>query len=349
MTVYELLSDLFALLDLLENDVTLKQLMEASSKVFNLGDETVDYLLKSSNPTIAWVKREQNASALDELAKEVRKFSLGDTILKFNSLHSRLSSLISSIQQPTKATIDSLPLLLRQVIDRYERFIMNSTYENIYEFMKAIRTLNNAMSDIRHVLAAAYDIFFPRLEFKGNSELSIYFYWTKDYRLFINKLNSIDTLYSEVCPLFDVSKGAYPLRVVRAEFGSLWLRLFGESKVITLVTSLIESAVSYMHRNFTNEGKIEGIPKKLNAIEEILKLTEKLEAAGIDTQAVKENVQKSAIVVSKELNTLLMDEPSVIINGKKHSVGQDAEEKFLKEGVSLFLTEGDSTNEDIDK
>src|SRR6266478_6015777 len=99
--------------------------------------------------------------------------------------------------------------------------------------------------------------------------------------------------------------------------------MFGESKVIGLLTSLIQSGASYMHRNFTNEGKIEAIPKKVSAVEEVLKLTEKLSANGIDTKAIQENIQKSAVIISQELNTLLAREPNVTINGESYSVGQD--------------------------
>lgn len=177
--------------------------------------------------------------------------------------------------------------------------------------------------------------------FEGNSELSISFSWTRDYQQLIAKLISISNLYSEVCTLLNISTSEYPMKVIRAEYGSLWLRLFGESKVITLLTTMIESGVSYLHRTFTNEGKVEAIPKKVSAVEEILQLSVKLEEAGIDTVAMKENIQKSAVIISRELNTLLLREPNVTINGKTYSVSQEGDDKFLKEKLGLYLTAGD--------
>jgi hypothetical protein len=138
-----------------------------------------------------------------------------------------------------------------------------------------------------------------------------------------------------------VSKSQYPLQVIKIESGSLWIKLFGESKVITLLTSLIESAAKFFYRNFTNEGKITSLPRNVEAIEAILSLTKKLEAEGIDTSATKDNLQKAAVKISAQLNELLLKEPSIEVDGKKYSVAETMQDKYLLEGQRLLLDEGD--------
>jgi hypothetical protein len=67
------------------------------------------------------------------------------------------------------------------------------------------------------------------------------------------------------------------------EVGSLWLKIFGESKVIALLTRLIETGAGYLYRRFTTEGKIASIPRQVESVEAILRLTETLQEMGIDT------------------------------------------------------------------
>src|SRR5260370_3469104 len=345
MTTYEYLSELFKVHSLLKDDETLSRLIAVSSDCFDMGDVAVKDLLVQHSST---VDGRVNAK-LTGLSASIRELQLGDTILKLNSLHASLEAQLSSVQEPTRETVILLIGLLRQVINTYESFIMSPSVGTVYACMLAIRGLNQAHADLIKTLTEFHHFVLPKLEFEGNSELSICFSWTSDYRQFIAKLSSIDKLYSELCALVNVSTSEFPLRVIRVEYGSLWLRLFCESKVTALLTSLIASAVSYMHRNFTNEGKIEAIPKKVSAVEEVLELTEKVKAAGIDTKEINENVQKSAVIISQELNTLLMHEPNVTINGKGYSVGQDVEDKFLKQSFGLYLTADDEEGEQADE
>jgi hypothetical protein len=337
MNTYEYLFGLFGAHSLLKNDETLSKLVTASSECYDIGDIAIKEFFKYQ----AHVVEGRVSEKLESLSKAIRGFQLGDTILKLNGLHAQLETYASSLGAPTSETVRPLLHLLREVISAYEIFIMNPSLGTVHNCMISVRELDREHADVVKILNQLTNLAFPELAFEGNSELSISFSWTRDYQQLIAKLISISNLYSEVCTLLNISTSEYPLKVIRAEYGSLWLRLFGESKVITLLTTMIESGVSYLHRNFTNEGKVEAIPKKVSAVEEILQLSAKLEEAGIDTVAMKENIQKSAVIISRELNTLLLREPNVTINGKTYSVGQEGDDKFLKEKLGLYLTAGD--------
>lgn len=175
---------------------------------------------------------------------------------------------------------------------------------------------------------------------EGYAALSLLLSFEPNFKNLVIKLTAVDHLYNELCNLLEVSSAEYPLRVGRMEVGSLWLKIFGESKVVALLTQLIEDGVGYLHRRFTNEGQIASIPRQVESIEEVLKLTQNLQAMGIDTAQVNENLQKSAVIISSKLNDLLLGSYSVKVNDRDFSVGDAATEKYLTESRRLLLNEG---------
>ena len=154
---------------------------------------------------------------------------------------------------------------------------------------------------------------------------------------FILKLQSIEKIYNELCLLSNVSSDEFPIEILKIESGSLWAKVFGDSKVIALMTSLIESGVSFVYRNYTVEGKISSIPKKVETIESILKLKSKLKKEGVDVTELTEHLNKSSIIIAKELNKLISGQAEVIINEKKLSIGDEMQKNLIESNENLKI------------
>jgi hypothetical protein len=167
--------------------------------------------------------------------------------------------------------------------------------------------------------------------------LSLVFKSSTSFPDFIIKLDSFRKLYSTLCELFEINENNEPINIIKIESGSLWLKVAGNNKVMEMSTDLIKSGIRFFHRNFTTEGKIQTIPKKVEAVESILGLAKKLEAEGIDTSKIKDNLNKAVVSVSNELNDLLRYEPSIIINDAEYSVGAELEQKYLEEAKKLLI------------
>lgn len=172
-------------------------------------------------------------------------------------------------------------------------------------------------------------------------ELSILLPSIISYRDLLVKLTAFEVIYTKLCSLIKISTSEHPLQIIRIEYGSLWLKLFGESRVINLLTSLIQAAVIYIYRNYTDEGKLSYIPQKVDLIESVLRLSERLKENGIEISEIKDNVQRSAIIISSQLNCLLLGEPSIKINGKEYSLPPELQSKYLNESKSLQLEQAD--------
>lgn len=100
-------------------------------------------------------------------------------------------------------------------------------------------------------------------EAEEGRELSIVLQSTMTLPEFTEKLAAIEDLYVELCMLTSVSLTDHPIQIVKIESGSLWAKLFGNTKVMALLASLIESGAGFVYRNYTTEGKLLSIPKKL--------------------------------------------------------------------------------------
>ncbi len=154
---------------------------------------------------------------------------------------------------------------------------------------------------------------------------------------FARRLIAIQNLYSELCMLLSVSESTHPLRISKIESGSLWAKLFGESKVIELMASFVSQTASWIFRSYTIEGKIESVPRKVEAIDALLGLKKRLEEAGIATSEIKEHIEKSAVAISKSLAEILDGQPSVTINEKTISVGSEIGKEMLERTAPLQL------------
>lgn len=177
----------------------------------------------------------------------------------------------------------------------------------------------------------------PQCDIEERKELSILLPLSMGLDEFAVKLLAINEIYKELSLLLGNSIIEQPIIIQKIESGSFWVRLFGNSKVISLIVNLVNSGAVFIYRNCTNEGKLTAIPRKVQAIDSVLGLSKKLEKEGIDIKQMKDHIQKSSVCIAKELNTLLDGQPEIIINGQRHSVGEELQKKLLDLDTPLLL------------
>ena len=161
-----------------------------------------------------------------------------------------------------------------------------------------------------------------------NDCLSIKLYSSMNVKEFISKISSIQSMYSEICNISNISEKVSPLLIKQIKSGSLWAELIGNKAIIAAIVSWIGLSAHYIYHNYTTEGKIKSIPKNIKSIEKLLNFSSKLKEVGINTDKLNENIQKAAISVSSELNTLLAGEASIEVNNFSYSI--DNEKLMMK-------------------
>lgn len=179
-----------------------------------------------------------------------------------------------------------------------------------------------------------------------SGEISILLTSQLSLEQFANKLMALNNIYNELCSLLSISTSEHPLLISKIESGSLWVKLFGESRVIGMMVSFLSSTATFIYRNYTREGNLTEIPKKIETINKILNLTKQLQESGLNVDEAKEHIAKSAIALSKELNCLIEGQVEVTINNDKHSVGGEVQKKLLELNKPLQISHVEYNNSD---
>lgn len=161
----------------------------------------------------------------------------------------------------------------------------------------------------------------------GNSTIELYLETECSIENIISKLQALNSIYLQLCNLIGSSAIDYPLTIQNLETGSLWIKVFGESKVISMCVKLISSFILYIYKNHTVEGKIEQTPIKLEILYKILELSKKLDEVGVDTKELNNSINDSTLVIAKDLNKLLSGTSNLAINTETKMIGKVKEEK----------------------
>lgn len=345
MTTYEILEDLKTIIPILEKYNYLSAFVSELSSHYKVIEKIIAETPSVSEATFTVTIRGE----LEKITKFIHAERAGLIFIEINKVLLTIKSKsepnedkLQSSQTPFTPLVESL----QEFYDFYENNLGRFKQSSSYKLMRIANDIKQKLSAIDDFVAGFINFFANESEIKeGNKELSLYFSTTLKYNEVIEKLSSIQGLYNEFSRLLNVSVSEYPLEIAKLEIGSWWIKIFGESKVIALITTLTEKSVSYLHRNYTTEGKINTISNKVEAVEELLSLSKLLKENGIDTKTLDNNIKHSSVLVAKLLNTLLVGEPNVKVNDKKFYIGEKLDDKLLQERKTLQLSAG--TSEEI--
>lgn len=221
----------------------------------------------------------------------------------------------------------------------YDTFISNHSVESALPLLIAAKALDIRLATFLGILQYVEQLIDENdVASSAEAPLSLYMPAPLSLSEFAHKLLAIQELYSELCMLLSVSEATYPLRVSKIESGSMWVKLFGDMRVVGMLASFIENTASWLFRSYTTEGKLAAIPRKVEAIDAILGLSKRLTEAGLDATAMKDHIEKSAIMISQSLTQLLDGESSITINDHIVSVNQERRSELLPGSANLQLT-----------
>ncbi|MCC5849024.1 MAG: hypothetical protein JJU29_13135 [Verrucomicrobia bacterium] len=213
------------------------------------------------------------------------------------------------------------PLII-DILDRCERIEQQFLYfENCQRFLANAGELLNESTEPPENFAVI-DLGFSA-EIRSLADLNF-------------RLNSLQVVYTETCLLFGVKETEFPLTVSKVETGSLWSRLFGESKVIDFIIWFFKGGIRYLHRTFTVEGKLARIPVDVQTLGQQLDLHRKLkELLPEDRYSTlvteqREVLAKSCVLIAKHTQNLLEREAKLRIDSEVLQLEYPYHEKYLK-------------------
>lgn len=325
------------------------------SEAINEADYLFDFLGKTNkysvamNNIIANIASSGNKalSSVNEFNNYLIQYKKNVSVkprLLFNSidkLESKINEVIESGLEETSGLL-KINKKLSNYIRIYEDYIDDYSVKHAWHLIHEGQLLYELLTGVKEGLGVYKNVEINSFEYENGRELSVILNSPLNLPQFIKKLQSLEIIYNEICMISNINTVEHPLQILKIESGSLWAKVFGNSKIIELIIGFIQSGASYVYRNFTTEGKLTGIPKKVQAIEEILKLTSKLDEMGIDISDSKDHLAKSTVIIAKQLNVLLSGEPEVIINETKISIGSEIQKKLIESDRLLKLEQDDN-------
>jgi hypothetical protein len=284
----------------------------------------------------------ENASAahsrmasLTDITKDVNVRSL---FREIENLQTELSSALVEGLDESKYIIEPINML-DEFADAYNNYVVRQAGVNALPLLIVARRLRQTLANLRSFLNHLSSNFSGLLNRQADeTEFSMVLSNIADVNDFTRKISALSDLYQEICHVLNISIASHPLRIGKIESGSLWTRLFGDTRAIGLMLDLIESSVRYFHRNYTTEGKIAAIPKKIESLDAILQFSNRLKESGADVTALNESLAKNAASITSSLNELVSNQPVVELNGQVLSVTNEIEKYLLQQVATPKLS-----------
>lgn len=340
------------------------QLRDEAKKLLKAFEEAESFFsmldaINSSFPEIdAYLVRigkggDQNKNTANELRNHLAQLKNVVRDINIREFYASLEGFQKHLKKAKEYGLDDLNIIdgISKSIDifaeKLEEFISSYTPQDAAPVITEARKLSSMLNGFKTAL-----LFFEsnleekHYEIETHEELSLLLPSSMNLNQFAVKLAAIDVMYDELCSLLKISTSEYPLIISKIESGSLWAKVLGNNRVVGLMVDFLNSSASYIYRNYTNEGKLTAIPRKVEAVNSVLEFTSKLEKEGIDAEEAKEHITKAAVSIAKELNTLLDGQAEITVNDTKHSVGEEVQKKLLEVGGPMKLEHFESERDE---
>jgi hypothetical protein len=226
--------------------------------------------------------------------------------------------------------------------DAYEKFILAQQLGETAQLLSVAQRVDVAInSSIMFASVVLKNLCSEANAERTEDQLEIYLSSETDFLLFLEKINALEQIYEEFCHLFNVSAKQEPLKIVKIESGTAWAWLKGNIAVVTAMRSVIEKAAQYFYRNYTDEGKLSTIPKKVETIESVLHLSDELKKRNISTEQLDEHLKKASVTIGNQLEKLLSGEEQIELNGEVIPLTPNSQQKLIaKKQVKLIEDKG---------
>lgn len=324
--------------DFLMSSDSFSALLDAVAKIAKFYDDTTPYVLELAH---GGEKLNAAAAAINSryaaLKSVTREITPQKVYLAVGAFRNAVQEDLDFAVREHEFT-EALTHEVDDFVSCYDDFLMNPNTQTSAALMLQASNANRRLASTFgafHLIESALE---ANVEADVDEEaISLVLSEVNGFDDFTRKLEAFHNLYRELCFVLGTTEGSHPLRVAKIESGSLWIKVFGDTKVVKLLVALLESTVGYLHRTFTTEGKIASVPRKLESLDAAIQVSAKLQAAGVDTSEMNENLKKCGVAISQGLAELLEDQPRVRVNNNVFSVGLHIEPLLLAQRTNLRI------------
>lgn len=332
-------------------DYFVELLLAISNHHHALGGSILDLARSESSANSAHSRQRVFSSELSEIGASLRaELHTRRVWAGVEELGNRCHALAAS--PLTREVGEKIGNELSRFSEMYEDFLKSYSESATFSLLDSGNDLYISVDSLRmsaHLAEQA--LAEPEIEpNETEAELELSFSSSPAFEAFAAKLTALSQMYHKLCELLQVSTATNPLRIVKVETGTWYVKAIGAIAPIALMSRLLENAVNYCYRNYTTEGKLSALPRKAEAAEAILRLKRGLDEAGINTTEIGANIQSAVVSLSQDLNTLIAGENRIVLNnaeltGSHDWVAPQLRDRPLIQDVTPILDESPGTSE----
>lgn len=336
MTSYELIEGLKGVVDIFKKDELFYDVLSSLSIVYDKYISQVTRAVNIGSPQDALNMVNQAKSEFNSSPGIVNKITLKQFYGHVDSIEENLKN----INLVDSDGIDISKTLI-ELVDEYQK-IYESYARNNNNSLAAFNLAKSAKNLVIQLnqIETAYGVIKGNLGYSVDTtsgSMLLMLSAKYSYSEFNAKLFTLENIYEELCGLCNVNINDEPLQIVRIESGSLLANIRGNAVVVHLMIELISSAFNYTYNRFSETGKVEQLSKKVELLDKMIDMSAKLKESGVDTTGMDDNLNKAAVVISSELNKMIIGETVVIINGKKFAIASNLKKKYLSHSKKLLI------------
>jgi len=338
MTSYELNQHMDTVLRAIGIDRVLTKYIFILARGYEHLTSELTELLYSRNRTLFSKKQQNSQDKFIEIRKQSETFPVGLIFHEAIQLKSELERLSGHFKEGTDKVFQDLALQVDQFYKAQEDYARNGDEHYFTMLMAEAKHLYSLISATRQAFSTLRNATMTTEEAKPDQQrFSMWFKYVDTFSTLVLKLGALERLYLEVCKLIRVGSDAYPLQVIKVETGSLWVCVEGHKRAIEMMGSLVERYTLFLYRRLASGEAAAAISDRVLATQSLVNLVDELERTSENGMVVEEaQLQKSALVLRRDLVALVAGEPSVRINEVPLSVDESVWSHFIQESLQLL-------------
>lgn len=211
---------------------------------------------------------------------------------------------------------DELSAQTENFLAHYKRYLIARDYSTSFDLILLAHEMHPLFSGLGAASELAVESF-GGPDLVSGAELEIYSSSKiEEVDEYVKILIAFRDIYAVIAKLLGVDSSYEPLRVSKIESGSLLLKLKGAADVVRFMAQVIRRAVKYgaMHHSLT--GRIENLPRAVDAVASVLQLRESLAKSGIDISGMDAEIESAGLKIAKHANLLMTRLDDIGLNGE---------------------------------
>lgn len=238
----------------------------------------------------------------------------------------------------------SLRKLLLRFLNKMERFLEHhESYRrsyapgSAYSLSFASQDFSSSVDEVKLAIDTILDSYLLSPEKEASHGIELYLSHVPSLKQFGSKLNALDTLYTEISNIFDVSVAENPIEIDHLEDGSLLVRFLGHPMVIGIVTSVIAAGASYYIANYTVNREAVELRESVDTLDKMFDLTQKLKEAGHNVDEMEDQIAVTLKKLAKASDVLLSDQPSIEVNDRVFELHEHDKPRLIEQNKQKLL------------